>query len=85
MYCLVTVVTKEKKMERIKVSQNNNIDFMYEHYRMLACQNLGVENVIEYDCVGISEHSAIYHRMTKKKLPVVGKGPGKYRAGNNGQ
>lgn len=67
-YYLVTIVTTNHKlMKGIKENRSEDIDFLFRHYYHLAVKHLGQENILSYDCVMVSTHSAAYKLQRKKK------------------
>jgi hypothetical protein len=75
-YRITITMNNSKKLAGIKENATGDIDFMFQHYYRLACQRLGQENIIDFDCVLVSQHSNVFKawKGTEKKV----KGPRRY-------
>ena len=75
---LVTIKTHNKTYIGIKDNNSTDLDFVYRHFKALAVQVLGVENIIGFDCLMISEMSAQFRELNKRNKPGKSRRYGNY-------
>jgi hypothetical protein len=71
LYYITITLSTGKEIRGVKQLHVDDIDWPHQHYNALACQKLGQDNIKEFDCMMISEHSPL--AALKPKKPDTGR------------